>query len=376
MGDRLAAIAFPWLVWTSTHSAAGAGAVLALYTLPYLVFGAFAGVAADRVDKRKFMIAFDLVRVGLVLAVPLVAPHSLAAVFVLSFAIASAGVFFDTSKLSLLPEIVSSSQLLRANSLLSTTEYLTEILGPVAAGLLLAVVGTAAAFQVDAVTFAVSAAALLLMPYRAKARAAAERTARALWSELREGFRFLSRDRAVRANTVMSVIATAGVGAMLPLTFLFAVHVLHGGPRAFGTLEGAMGVGYFIGSVALVALANRVHKGWVMIAGLAVMGGCLALLAVTGSVWTAALPIVVYGVANAVLLIAVDTFLQQQVPEGLLGRVLGMRFTLTQGMYALSVLLGGALAAVVDVRVLFVVAGGIVFFSALVGLLSREVRES
>jgi MFS family permease len=80
--------------------------------------------------------------------------------------------------------------------------------------------------------------------------------------------------------------------------------------------------------------------------------------------------------ANAGALIAVDTYLQQVVPQGMRGRVLGMRFTLTQGMYALSVLVGSALAWIVDVRVLFVVAGAIVVVSALVGLLSREVRES
>ena len=88
------------------------------------------------------------------------------------------------------------------------------------------------------------------------------------------------------------------------------------------------------------------------------------------------MPLAVFGIANAIVLIAVDTYLQQVVPHGMRGRVLGTRFTLTQGMYALSVLVGGALAGVVDVRVLFVVAGAIVAASALVGLLTREVRES
>ena len=87
------------------------------------------------------------------------------------------------------------------------------------------------------------------------------------------------------------------------------------------------------------------------------MGVCLALVALTGSVWVAAIPFALFGVANAVVLIAVDTFLQQTVPEGMRGRVFSTRFMLTQGTYAVSVLVGGALAGVVDVRVLFVVAG-------------------
>jgi MFS family permease len=376
MGDRLAALAFPWLVYTSTGSALGTGAVFALYTLPYVLFGALAGVVVDRLDKRRLMVAVDVVRAVLVVAVPFIATRSLAAVFVLSFAIATAGVFFEPAKLAMLPEIVTPGRLLRANSLFSTSENLTEVLGWAFAGLLLASVSTSAAFQLDAATFAISAAALLLMRYRAPARATAERTAHAFWRELREGFRYLADDRGLRANTTMIIVCVAGLGAMYPLTFFFAVNVLVGGTRAFGALEAVYGAGLLVGSLALTALATRVRKGPVMIGGLLVMGACLALVSATGSVWVAAVPYVICGVANAMVLITVDTYLQQVVPAGMRGRVLGTRFTLTQGTYALSILVGGALAGVVDVRILFVVAGAIVVVSALVGLLTREVRES
>jgi MFS family permease len=376
MGDRLAALAFPWLVYTSTGSALGTGAVFALYTLPYVLFGAFAGVAVDRLDKRRLMVAVDLIRAALVVVVPLVATRSLPAVYVLSFAMATAGVFFEPAKLAILPEIVMPERLLRANSLFSTSENLTEILGWAFAGLLLASVSTSLAFQLDAVTFAVSAVALMLMRYRAPVRAAAENTARAFWGELREGSRFLVSERGLRANTIMIVVCVAGLGAAYPLTFLFAVDVLGGGAGAFGALEAAVGAGFLVGSLALVALASRVHKGRAMIVGLAVMGACLALVATTESVWAAAVPLAVFGIANAIVLIAVDTYLQEVVPHGMRGRVLGSRFTITQGTYALSVLAGGALAGVVDVRVLFIVAGAIVAASSVVGLLAREVRES
>jgi len=376
IGDRLAALALPWLVYTTTGSALGTGAVFALYTLPYVLFGAFAGAAVDRFDKRRLMIAVDLARAALVLAVPFVAGRSLPAVFVLSFAISTAAVFFDPAKLAILPEIVPPGRLLRANSLLSTGENLTEILGWALAGVLLASVSTSVAFELDAVTFAVSAVALAFMRYRAPARAAAERSARAFWHEMQEGFSFLRHDRGLRANTVMVLVCVAGLGASYPLTFLLAVNVFGGGTGAFGALEAVVGTGYLAGSLAVVAFAPRVRKGRLMIGGLALMGGCLALVAAAGSVWTAAIPFAVFGMANAAALIAVDTYMQQVVPQGMRGRVLGTRFTLTQGMYALSVLVGSALAGMVDVRILFIVAGGIVAASAVVGLLSREVRES
>ena len=282
IGDRLAALALPWLVYTTTGSALGTGAVFALYTLPYVLFGAFAGVAVDRFDKRRLMIAADLIRAALVLAVPFVAERSLPAVFVLSFAISTAAVFFDPAKLAILPEIVPPGRLLRANSLLSTGENLTEILGWALAGALLASVSTAAAFELDAITFAVSAVALTLMRYRAPARAAAERSARAFWHEMREGFSFLRHDRGLRANTIMILVCVAGLGASYPLTFLLAVEVLDGGTGAFGALEAVVGAGYLAGSLAVLAFAPRVRKGRLMIGGLALMGGCLALVATAG----------------------------------------------------------------------------------------------
>ena len=137
MGDRLAMVAFPWLVYRSTHSTLSTGSVFALYTLPYVLFGTFAGAVIDRFNKRTVMVVADLLRVGLALLVPLAATRSLPAVYVLSFAIASAAVFFDPCKLAIVPDIVGTDRLLRANSLLASGENLTEILGFALAGLTL-----------------------------------------------------------------------------------------------------------------------------------------------------------------------------------------------------------------------------------------------
>jgi DHA3 family macrolide efflux protein-like MFS transporter len=156
MGDRLAMVAFPWLVYTNTGSALGTGAIFALYTLPYVLFGAFAGVVIDRFNKRAVMIAADVIRAGLVLLVPFAAVWSLPAVYVLSFLMASAAVFFDPCKLAILPDLVTRDRLMRANSLLAIGENLTEVVGYALAGFLLAYVSTDAAFRIDSLTFAAS----------------------------------------------------------------------------------------------------------------------------------------------------------------------------------------------------------------------------
>ena len=268
-------VAFPWLVYQKTGSAFSTGVVLALYTLPYVLFGPFAGVVIDRFNKRRLMIVADLVRAGLVLTVALVAHPGLPFVFAISFAMASVAVFFDPCKLSLLPDIVQRRQLVRANSLLTMGENLSEIIGYSVAGLVAYYFSTRIAFAADSGTFLVSAAALALMAYVPPVREAALRQARHVGAEIMEGIRFLFGHRQLAANTVLVVAAVLGLGAAYPLTFLLAVDVLGQGTKAFGLMEAAIGVGYLGGSALLAGLGSRVRKGYAMTVGLGVMGAAL-----------------------------------------------------------------------------------------------------
>lgn len=375
MGDRLAMVAFPWLIYARTGSTLGTGVILALYTLPYVLFGAFAGVLIDRFNKRSVMVIADVLRAGLIALVPIAASWSLPAVYVLSFLMASVSVFFEPTKLTILPEIVAPDRLLRANSLLTTGDNLTEVLGYGLAGAILAALPITTAFRIDAATFLVSALALMLMRYQAPARAA-QRAARSFGRELREGMDYLRHHRGMLANTVMVLGAAAGLGASYPLTFFLAVDVLDGGVKAFGIFEAAIGVGFLLGSITVALVATRLRKGLAMTMGLAIMGAALVTLAVAPTVWLATLPFLIVGLANSVVLIAVDTYVQMVVPKELLGRVWGARFALTQGAYAVSVIAAGALAGVFDVRVLFVAAGVLVAVPGIVALFVRQIRDA
>ena len=376
IGDRLAMVAFPWLIYQATDSALSTGIILALYTLPYVLFGTVAGIAIDRFNKRTVMVVADLTRAGLALLLPAVAARWLPGVYVISFLMASVAVFFDPCKLTLLPDIVARHQLMRANSLLATGEYLTEIIGYSLAGFLLALVSTATAFRLDAVTFLVSAAALSLLRYHRPAREGVARARQSIAHELREGLSFLRHHRGLLTNTIMVTFAVAGVGLGYPLTFFLAVRVFDAGTKGFGLLEAAVGLGYFIGSIALATAATRVRKGLAMTVGLCVMGASFVLVAATGAVWQAFIPLTIVGVANAAALIAIDTYFQEVVPEHLRGRVWGVRFTITQGTYAIAVIVAGALASTYSVRALFIVAGILVALPAIAGLFVRDIRDA
>lgn len=381
VGDRLALVAFPWLVYRTTGSALSTGVVLALFTLPYVLFGAVAGGVLDRVDRRGVMVAADIARAGLVLAVPLVAGRSLFAVFALAFLTACATVFFDPGLMALLPDIVPGDDLMRANSILATSVNITEILGYSMAGFIVAYVAVRTAFVADAATFAVSAVTLLAMtlgrtPGSAGDRrlAADSKRRSAFWPDIREGISYLRQHVGLRANTRLIIAVTAGVGAFYPLTFLLAVERFRG-PRTFGFMEAAIAVGYICGSALVGALSRRVRKGLVITTGLMLMGVCCALPWVVHSLPLLLADFVVLGAANAAMLISVDTYVQSTVPDELRGRIWGARFTLTQGAYAAGVLVAGALAATFRLGPLFGLCGLVLFVPALIGLFVPSVRN-
>ena len=382
LGDRLAMVAFPWVVYSATGSAMSTGVVLALFTLPYVLFGAFAGGLLDRVDKRAVMVAADITRAGLVLAVPFVVERSMTGVFVLAFFTSCATVFFDPGLMALLPYVVPERDLLRANSALVASNHITEIVGYAAAGFIVFYLAARTTFMVDAATFAVSAVTILAMTMPKTRRGGPEAGAAggdaarrpSLWAEIREGFAFLWRHVGLRANTILSVAVVAGVGAFYPLSFLLAMH-RYDGTRAFGLMEAAIAVGFLVGSLGMGVLARRVHKGHAMVGGLMVMGICYALAWPLRPLPLLLVDLVVLGCANGMLLISIDTYVQSTVPEALRGRVWGVRFMLTQGVFAIGVLAAGALATGAPLGPLFVVCGFILFVPALIAAFVPVVRD-
>ena len=378
MGDRLAMVAFPWLVWRTTGSALSTGLVLALFTLPYVLFGTVAGGVLDRIDKRGVMVAADLARGGLVLAVPFVASRSTGGLYVLAFAVATATVFFDPGLMALLPDIVPQDDLLRANSLLAASEHVTEIVGFAAAGFLVSYLATRATFTIDAATFAVSAVTLLAMTIR-PASGSPDTSSKALRKtgfigEIAEGIRYLREHVGLRANTLLAMAAAAGAGAFYPLTFLLAADRF-GGTTAFGFMEASVAIGYLCAAIVIGSAARRLRKGLAITIGLMVMGVCATLPWVVHALPLVLLDFAALGAANAAVLISIDTYVQATVPATISGRVWGARFTLTQGAFAVGVLAAGALATGIGLGPLFGICGAILFVPALVALFLPVIRD-
>jgi MFS family permease len=268
-----------------------------------------------------------------------------------------------------------------ANSATWLSETLADVVGYGLAALLLFVMGNeyTLAFWFDAVTYVVSGAliATIAIPPVIHRVSLAERTFR---SDFLEGWRFLRDDAVLFANTLQGIAGQMTIGALLPLSVIYASTVINRGslpgPTVYGFLEGAIGVGNLIGGVVIGLIGARFGKGKLVIAGYAVMGACVVLYSRTDLLPLAIGLMIGVGTANLFFVIPSQTLFQQRVPRDMMARVVSIRFSLVLGMMTLATGLSGILATIFGVGDVIAAFGLLACLAGIAGLFTPAVRDA
>jgi MFS family permease len=377
-GDPITLIALAYVSYVQTRSALITALAVVIATVPNAVFGVFGGAIADAVGHRRAMIACDFGRVLLVGAVPVVLALALplAVPYVLVFAAAVCGAIFNPARLALVPRLVSPRALPAANSLIYSTDRTVEVLGAVAAGLLVATIGDRA-FYVDALSFLASGLVLWRIRLDEDARPLALRS---LGRETLEGIRFLWRHAVLRANTLLSLACQLSIPVVSGLAPSLIFRRFAGGnpelgASLFGVAEGAIAVGAVLGGVYLAPRLSRLPKGRLILGGFAVYGLVLIGLAIAPTFELAVVLFVLGGVANVIFYVPNITLSQELAPPELRARVFGTRIALLNLSWLPVIVLSGALADAVGVSLLIAVAGAVTVVAAVLGAFVPIVRD-
>ena len=163
MGSALTSLAASIMVYRQTGSALSVGLMLMATAAPSLLVGLFAGVFVDRVDRKRIMIAADLLRALFVLLIPFLVPLNIAWLYVLIMLISAIGQFFDPAHESILPEIASDRELAAANSMMAISSFGSTAIGFAASGLIAARADIRWVFYIDAISFVLSAFCVFLV---------------------------------------------------------------------------------------------------------------------------------------------------------------------------------------------------------------------
>ncbi len=350
LGDGMTLVAGPLLAATFTRDPLQIAGLAFAQRLPWLLFALLSGVLVDRLDKRRLMAAVDAFRslaVGALGLAVLLDLASLPLLYGIFFLVGTAETLFDTASVSIVPAVVASEHLQKANGRLYAGQIVANnMAGPPLGGLLFAS-AAALPFLLDAGTFAGAAALVLTLRGRFRARPAetASSTPQAsIGNEVAEGLTWLWRHRLLRALASTIGIMNLTFGAAFAVWVLYAQERLGLGPVGYGALAAAIPVGGGVGGLLAERVAGLLGAGTVLRAGLLVEVVTHVVLGSATNGWTAGAILALFGF-HAVVWGAVSASLRQKlVPEDLMGRVNGVYLLFDAGSASIGALLGGLIA--------------------------------
>lgn len=371
LGDGMATVAYPWLASAITRNPMLIALVAVAQRLPWLIFTLPAGVITDRVDRRKAMVAMDLLRGCLTLVVAfavlgvqdtLPGPDEVDLVtgtetglFLLvlgaTLLLGMAEVLRDNSNQTIMPDIVEPHQLEKANGRIWSIENVTNTFAGPPLGSILLLVAFALPFFVDAATFFLAATMVFLIPGTFRAPRDDTAPKQTFREELGEGVRWLMSHSLLRPMAIILGLLNAAGMVSGATIVLFAQEVLDIGPLLFTVLFFGGAVGGLIGGNVAPAISKRLGSGTALAIAL---GGMAVGPVIIGLVPWWPLVIVVFGLEAflGILWNVITVSLRQTIiPNHLLGRVNSVYRFFAWGMIPIGAALGGAIVWVLERQV-------------------------
>ena len=380
LGDGIFLVAMAWQVYALSNAPTALAIVGITMTVPTIAFLLLGGVVSDRFDRRRVMVAADVLRglaVGLMALLSLTGVIELWHIAALAAVYGAGTAFFSPSFDALVPEVLPPGDLAQANALDQFVRPIAlRLAGPALGGVLIDLFGAGTAFALDAASFLVSAAALLAMA--PAARRAVPAGAGSVVRDMREGLRY------VRSHVwLWATFASAAIAYLLfmgPAEVLLPYIVkndLHGSAADLGIVFAAGGIGSVGCAVVLGqrGLPRRditfMYVTWTL-ATLAIAGYGLA-----SAVWQLMLASLAFNALETAGTIVWATAKQRHVPAALLGRVSSLDWLISIGLLPLSFALTGPISGAIGAQSTLIAAGvlgAVVTFAALLLPGMREVE--
>ncbi len=341
IGTWMQSVAVGWLVFDLTRSAFDVGLVTTLGTLPILLFTLYGGVIADRVDRRRFIIALQSVMAlsAIVLAVLTLSGHiSVHLVWLIAVVQGTATAFEVPARQAFLMELVPQEEMIHAAALNSTVYNLSRVVGPSLAGIVLAATSPGVCFALNAVSYTGVLVGLLRIRYRAPVREKVERPS--VWT----GVRFIRSRPMLKALAMTMMLVSLFALSFLAILPVIAREMLGVGAAGYGWLSSSIGLGAAAGAIMLGGFGPRVPRSKVAAIGGITLGAAVLLLATARSLMPAMVLLSIAGASMASVGISTATSLQLSSPSELRGRVMAVYSFMVLGLAPIGAFEAGWLA--------------------------------
>ena len=362
LGSQLAVIALVFEVYRTTESAVWVSVVVLSAALAMALMAPVGGWLGDTFDRRTVMITSDLAAAAVFIL--LVFAGNLWLLIGLSLVATIARAPFFPAAQAALPNLAAAGDLAWANGIVTQASSLGTTIGPLVGGVLVAAVGTGAAFGVNAVTFLISAGLIISVRKRFQAPAPASLAVPAV--PFSEGLRVVFGTRRLRLLTIAELVGLSVIGwaivADAPLAAL-----LHVGAVGFAALVSSWGAGMVIGAWATGRwLGEHPLEVQLVFAGMLVAGAMVALIGLLPAFSLMLAVSVIGGAAGGAVNVARSLIVQRSVPDGIRSRVFAVVEVVASASFILGLACAGPAIALLGVRTAYVVAGLGFALSALV----------
>ena len=368
-GDTLHYIALVVLVFELSGQGLAVAGLVATEIVPVLLLAPIAGVVIDRFSRKRVLIAADLLRAALV--VSLLWPQGVWHAYLVAAGLAAGNVFFGPALNAVIPVLTTPEQRLAANSVSWSTGRLVQIVAASVAGALIALIGTRAAFAVNAASFVVSAAFIVRLPipvHAGQIAAGAKRGLGSYFGGALEGLRYARRDFFVSRLLIVQSLASFAVGATGAMLVVLSERHLHQAPEGFAWLIGAIGVGALLGPLIPNTFARDYRSArWLFVPYL-IRGVGDVLIAVFTPFPVALLLLFVYGLNTSTGMVVFNSTIQGAIPDRVRGRVFTLLDVDWSAMRLASLGVGALLVDRIGIEPLYWAGGSMLFLAGALGL--------
>jgi MFS family permease len=378
VGDQFHFVALAWLTLQLTGSGLALGTVLTAAAIPRAIFMLVGGALSDSLSPRSLMLVSNALRAAVVAVIAvlvLTGNAQLWQLYILALIFGVVDAFFYPALNTIVPMLVSDRLLPPANALVQITQQLSGLIGPAIAGLVVAAVQTGPAFAVDAVSFAVAAAMLMLVRGGRRAATsdigddATDGAAEGLLANIGAGLAYVWRDPPVRSLLMLvAAFNFAFNGPLLVGLPYLADSRFESGAAAFGVMLSAYGAGALGGAVLAGSIRHVPRLGLVTLVTAAAMGISLALVGNVPNFVLAVGAVGAIGLGAGFINVRVIAWLQARAPEAMRGRVMSLLMLGAVGLAPVSLAITGAIIDLGAVSLMFTVAAAIIVAAAAAGM--------
>jgi predicted MFS family arabinose efflux permease len=332
IGTWMQIVAQGWLIYRISHSAFYLALDQFLSGIPIFLFSLVGGVIADRVERRKVLLAsqyLQMASAGILTVLVAFGWVHVWQILCLSFVSGFAQAFGGPAYQALIPTLVDREDMPNAIALNSIQFNLAVTVGPALAGQALAKLGETWCFGLNTLSFLAPIISLWMI----KARFNPVKTSESILASLKKGIEFARRQPAMEALIFLAFCMTFLAMPMRTYIPVFVKDIFHRGPETYGNLLSLMGIGSIAGSLIIASVGNVSRKGFVALGGLVLLGLGIAGFAVSKIVPVSGAMLVLVGAAMMAVFAMVNSLVQLITTDEMRGRVMSLyNFAFRGGM--------------------------------------------